>query len=246
MDARPFTGIPARARTFLRELEANNTLAWFEAHKAEYAREVREPLARLRESLLPGMLRVDPGFEQRAGAGVSRIRRDVRFARDKSPFRTNQWISFRHPGKEWTSRPAFFMEFGTIDARHGMGFYSAGARGMAALRGLAAERPDEYAAAMQKALDAGYALLGEAYKRPRIPAELEDMPPCVRDLHRLRNVHLERLLDWPELLDNAALGGVLAKGFAAAAPLYALWSEAAERAARLQAQAAQRLDDGWD
>lgn len=227
----PSPAIPAEALVFLDALAANNTTAWFAEHKGRYERAVRQPLLVLAEALAPAMAKLDAQLQLNPAAVVSRIRRDVRFSRDKSPFRSTQWLAFKRRSSEWTGRPAFFMEFGPGMFRHGMGFYSAGTRTMAALRGLAQERPDEYAQAMARAQAAGYVLWGDEYKRPRVPQEAAALPPCVQELHRRRNVCMMRTGEPGEAVDNPALAGQLADGFAALAPLYGFWLAAVDRAA---------------
>ena len=87
-DVRPeFQGIGAAGIKFLRDLKRNNERAWFQEHRDLYEREVRFPLECLVAELsdpahgLP--LRGDP---KRA---VFRVYRDVRFSRDKSPYKTH-------------------------------------------------------------------------------------------------------------------------------------------------------------
>jgi len=241
MHTQTFAGLPAQSVIFLRDLALNNTRDWFDANRADYEELVRDPLRGLRAALLPGMLAVDPAFERGPGAGLSRIRRDTRFSRDKSPFRPRQWISFKRPGAEWTGRPGFFLEISPEACRHGMGFYCAGTRVMAELRALAGERPAEYAAAMTGAEGAGYDLVGEVYKRPRQPQGGDALPECVRELHRRRNVALVQEIPLEKALGNPGLAGILTAAYSAAAPLYRLWIEALERAARPAAPA----EDDW-
>jgi len=222
-----FGGIPLAAETFLGELAANNTVEWFAARKAAYESQVRDPLRCLVDALAPAMSAIDPGLDASPTGAVSRIRRDVRFSRDKSPFRVTQWIVFKRRRKDWTSRPAFFMECGPEACRAGMGFYGAGTRVMVALRELARERPGEYAQALEGAPEAGFVLAGDVYKRPRIPL---DQPPCIQELHCRRNVFLSRTLDTREVFGNDGLAAMLETGFTAVAPLYGFWLRAAERA----------------
>lgn len=223
-----FCGIPVAAEAFLGALAANNTVAWFAAHRNAYEDDVREPLRRLVDELALAMLAIDPGIDVSSTGAVSRIRRDVRFSRDKSPFRVTQWIVFKHRRKDWTSRPAFFMECGPDICRTGMGFYDAGSRVMAALRDLAQEQPTECSCALRSAENAGFALAGDVYKRPRVPL---DQPLCVQELHRRKNVCMLRPLETREVFGNAELTAMLRAGFTAAAPLYEFWSRASDRAA---------------
>jgi uncharacterized protein (TIGR02453 family) len=74
-----FTGFPLEGLEFFEELEANNDRGWFQAHKAVYEEACRIPM----EALLA---EIEPEF----GEGkVFRIYRDVRFSKDKSPYKTN-------------------------------------------------------------------------------------------------------------------------------------------------------------
>src|SRR5258708_19934761 len=58
-----------------------------------------QPLRRLCEELAPAILRLDPRFETsgRTGANLSRINRDIRFAKDKTPYRAQMYLKFSVP-----------------------------------------------------------------------------------------------------------------------------------------------------
>jgi uncharacterized protein (TIGR02453 family) len=89
-----FTGFRPEAIQFLVDLQANNDRVWFQPRKAEYERLLKEPLEALcvaldeefRARKLP--LRADPG------RSPFRIYRDVRFSKDKSPYKTHVAASF--------------------------------------------------------------------------------------------------------------------------------------------------------
>ncbi len=93
-----FTGFRPEAVEFLAELAANNERAWFQPRKAEYEQLLKEPLEALcvaldqqfRKRGIP--LRADPA------KSPFRIYRDVRFAKDKSPYKTNIGASFAWAG----------------------------------------------------------------------------------------------------------------------------------------------------
>ena len=96
-----FTGFRPEAVQFLADLTANNDRAWFQPRKAEYERLLKEPLEALVAALaeefaargLP--LRADPA------RSPFRIYRDVRFSKDKSPYKTHAalWMYHRAPGR---------------------------------------------------------------------------------------------------------------------------------------------------
>lgn len=89
---------------FFRQLAGNNRREWMDANRARYREHVVAPFRRLLERLAPEMLRLDPHFDTRGRTGVnfSRINRDIRFARDKRPYRTQMYLLFRdaRAGKE--------------------------------------------------------------------------------------------------------------------------------------------------
>ncbi|CAA9532053.1 MAG: hypothetical protein AVDCRST_MAG79-1013 [uncultured Thermoleophilia bacterium] len=73
-----FTGFPPAALTFLAGLEADNSKAWFDAHRDVYEEAVRDPLERL----------IAEAGALYGPSKVFRPNRDVRFSRDKSPYKT--------------------------------------------------------------------------------------------------------------------------------------------------------------
>lgn len=217
-----FTGIPPQAMDFLAELGANNETAWFNAHKDDYKDLIQTPLRRLLAALAPAMLAMDPRFDTNPlGAAVSRIRRDIRFSRDKSPYRIKQWISFKRPGEGWQDRPTFFLGFTPGGYRYGMGYYAASPATMTAVRAAIAARPHEFAGAALAAHAAGFTLEGESYRRPRRPEGLpEDLPDEVLAWFGLKTAYLCRSRPLEPLLHSAALVPEVAARFEGLAPLY--------------------------
>ena len=76
---------------FFRDLSRNNRTEWMDSNRDRYKQCVVQPLRALCEELAPAVLKLDPQFETsgRTGANLSRINRDIRFSRDKSPYRTH-------------------------------------------------------------------------------------------------------------------------------------------------------------
>src|SRR5712691_1544854 len=89
----PFT---AAALTFFRGLARNNAKPWFEAHRAEYERQVREPMRALIEEMDARFRRFAPEMAGDPKRSMFRIYRDIRFSRDKSPYKTHAACWFRH------------------------------------------------------------------------------------------------------------------------------------------------------
>lgn len=89
----PFTRSALR---FLRQLEKNNEKSWFEAHRTEYEKEVREPM----RALIDDMNARFAGFAAEIGGdpkrSMFRIHRDTRFSKDKAPYKTHAACWFHH------------------------------------------------------------------------------------------------------------------------------------------------------
>ncbi len=205
---------------FLQELADNNNREWFTQHKRAYEQVVLAPMRQLLATLAPAMLDIDPELDvnPRYGA-ISRVVRDIRFSRDKSPYRVNQWIALKRPEKDWSTRPAFFMEFSPEGYRYGMGAYAATAAGMRAIRAHIESAPGKYLQAMEQARQAGYAVEGDRYKRPRLP---EGQPDLILEWYRRKNIYA--VINKPLDADffSPEFAALLEKAFAAAAPLYHL------------------------
>lgn len=217
MEAAPFFGFDPAMPALLAGLEANNSRGWFGAHKADYDRLVARPMAALAEGLGPTMAALDPNLRK----SLSRPHRDIRFAKDKRPYRSEAWFAYHRSVPEWTDSPAFFFEVSPTFSRWGMGFYSARPATMAALREMAGRRADAFADALAQASAHSLAVAGEQYRRAKpVP---EGIGPGVAEIFRRRNFYVEyRDPDAGVTLD----GGIerrLVADFQALAPLYRLF-----------------------
>ena len=213
-----FAGFSDQTLMFLKSLSANNDRAWFEDHKDEYQTHLRQPMRALVDALAPAMVSIDSRFDLGPrGPSVSRIYRDTRFSRDKSPYRVNQWIAFRLSLQDWFNHPAFFMEIKPDGYRHGMGYYAASPATMKAVRAGILARPQAFMDALIVAQKAGYRVEGEAYKRPSLPAGI---PAGAEDWFRLKSAALIRshIID-PDFF-SADLVSSLERAFLSLAPLY--------------------------
>jgi len=96
-----FAGFPKDSLAFLRGLRKNNNKPWFEAHRAEYERAVKQPLQHLAEELDIRFARLAPEFVAPPKRALFRIHRDVRFSKDKSPYKTHAalWVFHRDAGR---------------------------------------------------------------------------------------------------------------------------------------------------
>ena len=85
-----------RALRFFRELARHNEKAWFEAHREEYESEVRQPMRKLIEDLDTRFAEFAPEIGGDSKRSMFRINRDIRFSKDKSPYKTHAACWFHH------------------------------------------------------------------------------------------------------------------------------------------------------
>lgn len=100
--ARAESILPPETFQFFRDLGRNNNKAWMDANRERYRAALLNPLRALLERLAPAARRLNAGFviSGRSGENFSRINRDIRFARDKSPYRSQMYVYFAEPGGE--------------------------------------------------------------------------------------------------------------------------------------------------
>ena len=97
-----FGGFRPAAFQFLRDLARNNEKAWFEANRDVYEREVRGPMRLLVETLDAKLGSIAPEIVGDPKRSMLRIHRDVRFSKNKSPYKTNAaaWLYHRDAGRK--------------------------------------------------------------------------------------------------------------------------------------------------
>jgi uncharacterized protein (TIGR02453 family) len=83
---------------FFRDLARNNKKVWMDAHRERYQQTVVQPFRRLLDELGSAVLELDSRFDTTGrGANFSRINRDIRFAKDKTPYRPHMYLKFCPP-----------------------------------------------------------------------------------------------------------------------------------------------------
>jgi uncharacterized protein (TIGR02453 family) len=165
----PFAGFPKNGLEFLRKLKRNNNRDWFLPRKAEYEQLVQLPMrslvATLRLILQPEApeIRIDPI------KSVFRLYRDVRFSKDKSPYKTHVAASFDYvSGEGRMARPGFYLHISHEEVLAGGGFYMPMPEQVRAIRTSMAARPEAFLKVVNdpKLKKRFGKLLGERLQRP--------------------------------------------------------------------------------
>jgi uncharacterized protein (TIGR02453 family) len=91
-----FSGFSGESFDFFRELAENNNKAWFDENRHRYEELVTGTFRGLLQALEPSLLKLNPYFEVsgKTNGNFSRINRDVRFSKDKRPYKGSYYLYF--------------------------------------------------------------------------------------------------------------------------------------------------------
>jgi uncharacterized protein (TIGR02453 family) len=212
--------------SFLEELAANNDRGWFEANKSRYEAVVREPALQFIAAMAPMLAEFAPHFRaepRRVGGSLMRVFRDTRFSRDKSPYKTNIGIQFRHAlGKDMHS-PGFYLHVSGDGCFLGAGCWHPEADALGRIRDLVAKKPERWFSARDdRKFSHQWTLAGDTLTRP--PRGYAVDHPALEDLKRKDFIALA-----PLSFDDVISPGLLklaGSRFASAAPLMRFLCEA--------------------
>jgi uncharacterized protein (TIGR02453 family) len=120
-----FTGFPRETFKFLSGLAAHNSKEWFEAHREDYERYHLAPAKAFVEAIAPGLKKISKtvNAEPRVNGSIFRINRDVRFSKDKRPYKTTLDVWFWEGDKRGWEAPGFFLRLAPAAMIAGAGMH---------------------------------------------------------------------------------------------------------------------------
>jgi uncharacterized protein (TIGR02453 family) len=172
MSDKPFTGFPNEGVQFLADLGEHNEREWFQARKQVYTDLIVTPAVAFAESLGERLQYISPHIQydtRTNGQGsLMRIYRDVRFSKDKSPYKTWVGIRFWEGGPKAGGNPGYYFGFDATGGGMHVGMYGFDKSMLAAYR--AAVDDDELGAELEEAIESvraagSYEIKGAHYKR---------------------------------------------------------------------------------
>lgn len=231
-----FAGFGPEAIDFLRDIRFNNNQTFYEQNRERYETYVKAPLRALSDEMIPVVQLIDPRLDTRPGRTMSRIRRDTRFTKDKSPFRDHVWLGWRYPTESRSESFGMYWGFGPEWLSWGTGCYAADKPLMDALRLHIRRRPDEVRDVIfAPGIRDRYEIYGESYKKLAVP---EDVPEDLRDLYVRKGFGIEHNAteaEW-KALHSHDMADILAAELAAMAPLQQLMQRMRQQSEYAQAQ----------
>jgi uncharacterized protein (TIGR02453 family) len=189
--------------TFLRDLARNNDREWFTANKDRYVAEVQEPALAFIEDVgmrLPEISRHFVADPRPNGGSMFRIYRDVRFAKDKSPYKTNIGIQFRHTRSKDVHAPGFYLNLEPGRVFVACGSWRPDRDTLHAFRTAIASKPGRWRAAVEDPrFSDTFTLGGESLKRP--PAGFD------RDHEQIDDIKRKSFIAYTDLSEDDAVAG---------------------------------------
>ena len=171
---------------FLSELRANNDREWFEANRSRYESELLEPALDFIEAFAPHLSRISPNFvasTSRTGGSLFRIHRDIRFSKDKSPYKTYLGIRFPHKEARNVHSPGFYLHIEPRECFMGAGIWHPDSTTLTKIRGAIVSDPGKWKRVTQaKKFSDVYRLSGDSLTRA--PTGYDRDHPFVEDLKR--------------------------------------------------------------
>jgi uncharacterized protein (TIGR02453 family) len=154
------------AIAFFERLKANNTKAFYEAHKVFYRDEIKKPAELMGDLFAEDLARLTG---KPHGSKLFRIHRDVRFSKDKTPYNTHLHLLWSRPGDAVT--PAWFFGASPDYLTFGMGVMGLEKEPLTRFRQMVDARGDELEDALSRARDAAGVALSDWGPAPlkRVP-----------------------------------------------------------------------------
>lgn len=165
--------------TFLKDLKTHNTRPWFESNRVRYEVDVKEPMLRFIEDLGPRLRKISPHLLADArpvGGSMFRIYRDIRFSRDKSPYKTGVAAYFPAGATKHVHAPGFYLHLEPRRSSLGGGLWHPDAESLKKVRDRMVAHPKEWRSARSR----GVEIEGETLKR--VPAGYDPAHPFAADL----------------------------------------------------------------
>ncbi len=165
---------------FLKELKAHNKRDWFEDSRERYERDVKGPMLRFIDDFAKPLRSISSNFRadsRPVGGSMFRIHRDIRFSKDKSPFKTNIGAHFPHlKGGRDAHAPGFYLHLEPGKSFGGGGLWHPDSEALGRVRQRIVQRANEW----QRVRRSGAPVEGEALKR--VPAGYDPEHPFAEDL----------------------------------------------------------------
>jgi len=176
----------AETFVFLRQLAENNNRQWFQQNKKRYEEHIMDPAIRFIIDFKPLIGEITRQFAadpRPVGGSLFRIYRDVRFSKDKSPYKTNMGIQFRHNMGKDVHAPGYYLHLEPRNVFAAIGIWHPDSTTLGKIRNAIIEHPLSWKRAVNgKHFCSRFDLSGDSLRRA--PKGYDPGHPLIGDLKR--------------------------------------------------------------
>lgn len=193
---------------FFQGLELNNHKEWFDENRKTYEKSVKEPFKHFVQDVINEMNLINPKIQIEPKDAIFRINRDIRFSKDKTPYKLNLSAYIAPGGRKDKNNPGFYFELSAKHVRFYSGAYFIDKSQLSALRNYIIENKDTYQQIIESKnfKDVCNEILGEKNKRLD-----KDLMPYVDELPILWHKNIYYFKEYPanEILKEGLLSKII-------------------------------------
>ena len=216
-----FKGFSDETFEFFMAIRYNNNREFFSQNHDWYLRAVREPALALARELSDTIEQLDLELERRDNKVVSRINRDLRYARNRPLYRDYIWLAFRIPGADRGKTISAYFDISDTSASCGIGMYSENKPMLANMR-LSLVNEPERLPGLYGALGEGYELYTDRAKRLKLPDGLSEGG---RFWYNIKSFYLQKKFTDYDLMTSPRLAEEVKRHLLNMKPMYDYFKE---------------------
>ena len=187
----------AETMKFLHKLSQHNNRDWFNENKLHYEETVRIPALQFIADIADDLAVLSPRFlaqPKKVGGSLMRIYRDVRFGKDKRPYKTNIGIQFRHEQGRDVHAPGFYLHIEPGECFVGAGIWRPDSQALGKIRDRICEQSEKWQASINdRQFKKHFVLSGDALVNA--PRGYAKDHPMIEDLKRKDFIAITKLSD---------------------------------------------------
>ncbi len=223
-----FSGFNTEFWAFFNDLRQNNNREWFANNKTRYQDKVVAPVSAFISAIAPKLREISPHYnaDPRPNKGsMFRIYRDVRFSKDKRPYKEHAAAQFRHRMGKDAHAPGFYVHLEADNIRYGGGIWAPPSDALKNIRTHIVDKPGKWQDIIEdKALVNQFGgIRGDSLKRT--PRDFDPDSHHMDDIKR-KSFFAMKVLNDTDMTGTAAFVDEVISTFEAAAPLMHFISDA--------------------
>jgi uncharacterized protein (TIGR02453 family) len=195
--------------SFFKDLSHNNNKTWFDENRPRYRQSVKEPFYKFVEEMIVRIHRDNPDVLIRPSEAIFRINRDIRFSKDKTPYKTHMSALISPAGRKARDVPGFYFQLGGEGIRVYSGVHQTPKESLYKIRSYIGNHLKSFEKIINDENFKSHfiEILGE--KNKRLPAEFQDtykIQPLIanKDFYVFADLNKDYILDddFAEILMN--------------------------------------------